>query len=312
MSSTPPTELDRAIGFTIPDRHARGRIARLGPVMREILAAHAYPPPIERLLAEALTLTALLGSTLKDAEGQLTLQAQTRGGIVGLMVCDYKSGELRGYVQFDADRLAQLGKNPSLYALFNQGYLAVTFDQAVTGERYQGIVPLDGGTLAEAAQAYFLQSEQIPSLVRLTTGRDGAGRLVAGCLFLQHLPEGEEGRERLHTRLDHPEWHHVEALAATMGADELADAGVPLETLVWRLFNEEREVRTLAGVDLARGCRCDADYIRSVIAKFPPAERADMADADGVITVDCAFCARKFPVALTAMDGVDGLFTDGG
>ncbi|TKD51277.1 Hsp33 family molecular chaperone HslO [Sphingomonas baiyangensis] len=289
-------DTDRALGFTIPDRHARGRIARLGPVLDAILSAHAYPPAIERLLAEALTLTALLGATLKDAGGQLTLQAQTQGGIVGLMVCDYKGGELRGYVQFDADRLAQLGANPSLYALFAKGYLALTFDQATTGERYQGIVPLDGDTLAEAAQAYFAQSEQIPSFVQLGTQRAPDGRLVAGGLFVQHLPEGEEGRERLHVRQDHPEWHHVESLAATMGSDELADSALPLETLIWRLFNEEREVRVLGATTLTRGCRCDADYVRSVLARFPAEERAEMADADGMITVDCAFCSTKFPV----------------
>lgn len=291
----PPTDFDRAIGFTIPDRHARGRITRLGPVLDEVLSAHAYPAPIESLLAEALTLTALLGSTLKDAGGQLTLQAQTQDGVVSLLVCDYKGGELRGYVQFDAERL---GDDSSMQALFNQGHLAITFDQATTGERYQGIVPLEGGSLAEAAQAYFLQSEQIPSLVTLGSRRAADGTLVAGGLFLQHLPEGEEGGERLHVRQDHPEWHHVESLAATMGQDELADPSISLETLVWRLFNEEREVRTLVGVDLRRGCRCDPDYINSVLAKFPPEDRAEIADEDGTITVDCAFCARKFPVPL--------------
>lgn len=297
------TDLDRTVNFTIPARHARGRVARLGPVLDRILTAHAYPAPIERVLAEALTLTALLGSTLKDSGGQLTLQAQTPaqtgGGIVRLLVCDYKGGELRGYVQFDEERLAELGENPSLYALFNQGYLAVTFDQAVTGERYQGIVPLDGGSLAEAAENYFDQSEQIPTLVRLGIGRDAQGKCIAGGLFLQHLPEGEEGGERLHARDVHPEWEHVEALGSTMGADELADASLPLENLVWRLFNEEEEVRVQGGVDLVRGCRCDAAYIESVLAKFSAEDRAEMAE-DGVITVDCAFCAQKFPIAVDA------------
>lgn len=296
--STVPTlpDLDRAVGFTIPDRHARGRITRLGPVLQTILSAHAYPRPIEQLLAEALALTALLGSTLKGGEGQLTLQAQTQGGIIKLMVCDYQNGALRGYVDFDRDRLAMLGDDPSLFALFGQGYLAITFDQTTTKERYQGIVPLDGDSLAAAAESYFLQSEQIPSLVRLGVGRDAEGRPVAGGLFLQHLPEGEVGRERLHTRLDHPEWEHVEALGATMGSDELADGTLPLEDLVWRLFNEEREVRVLTAIDLSRGCRCDATYIQQVLARFPEEERRAMADENGLISVDCAFCATTFPV----------------
>ncbi|NIJ66861.1 molecular chaperone Hsp33 [Sphingomonas leidyi] len=298
-NTAPTTDLDRVIGFTIPGRHTRGRVARLGPVLDEILSAHAYPEQIERLLAEALTLTALLGSTLKQAEGQMTLQAQTQGGIVSLLVCDYKNGELRGYVQFDALRLSQLGKNPSLFALFHKGHLAITFDQATTKERYQGIVPLDAGSLAEAAQSYFLQSEQIPSLVRLGARRDReTGKWIGGGLFLQHLPEGEAGRERLHVRLDHPEWQHVEALGSTMGVDELADAAIPLESLIWRLFNEEEEVRVLSGADLARGCRCDPGYITGVLAKFPEEERAAMADEAGVIAVDCVFCSKKFPVKL--------------
>jgi molecular chaperone Hsp33 len=298
MEQKLPTDLDRALGFTITERHARGRVARLGPVLDAILSAHAYPPAIETILAEALTLTALVGSTLKDAGGQLTLQAQTQGGVVSLLVCDFKGGELRGYVQYDEERLSEIGPSPSLFALFGTGYLAITFDQATSGERYQGIVPLDGESLAQAAESYFVQSEQIPSLVRLGLRRGADGKLIAGGLFLQHLPEGEEGRERLHTRLDHPEWEHVEALGSTMGADELADPTLPLENLVWRLFNEEPEVRVLASTDLSRGCRCDPDYILSVLAKFTPEDRAEMADAEGNITVDCAFCASKFPVPL--------------
>lgn len=302
MTDTIINDLDRVLGFTIPGRHARGRIARLGPVVDQVLAAHAYPPAIESLLAEALVLAALLGSTLKEGEGQLTLQAQTQGGVVSLLVCDYRGGELRGYVQYDADRLAELPAEPSLFALFGQGYLAVTFDQALTGERYQGIVPLDGESLAEAAQSYFFQSEQIPSLVRVAVKRGETGT-VAGGLFLQHLPEGEVGRERLHVRLDHPEWEHVSALGRTTEADELADAALPLETLVWRLFNEEDEVRVLAGAALTRGCRCSPDYVAQVIGKFSDEERQEMAGDDGTIGVGCAFCGVTIPVPLSQFAG---------
>jgi molecular chaperone Hsp33 len=226
----------------------------------------------------------------------MTMQAQTKGGVVSLLVCDYKGGELRGYVQFDADLLAALPAEPSLSELFDGGYLAITFDLALTKERYQGIVPLDGASLSEAARYFFVQSEQIPSFVRVGIDKRADGSTVAGGLFLQHLPEGELGRERLHVRLDHPEWEHVAALGDTMHADELADPTLPLETLVWRLFNEETEVRTLASTPLVRGCRCTPEHIRGVIAKFPIEEQRAMADADGVISVDCAFCATSFPV----------------
>ena len=296
MSTAPPAgPADQALGFTIPDRHARGRLVRVGETLDTILANHNYPPAIEELLAEAIALTALLGSLLKDPGGQLTLQAQTENGIIDLLVCDYLGGELRGYVRHDPDRLAEAGPNPNLFSLFGKGYLAITFDQPASNERYQGIVPLEGEGLGEAAQSYFSQSEQIPSLVRLAARRDGDG-WVAGGLMLQHLPEGEEGRERLHTRLDHPEWPHLAILGGSVKEEELTDRDLALDQLVWRLFHEEEEVRVLEPVALSRGCRCDPDYVRSVIARFPEEERLAMVGEDGFIRVDCAFCATDFPI----------------
>ena len=289
--------MDVAIGVTIPARDARGRATRIGPVLDEILANHNYPPVVERLLAEALTLTALLGTLLKDPQGQMTLQAQTESGAIDLLVCDYLGGELRGYVRHDPERLADAGPNPSLFALFGKGYLAITFDQPLSNERYQGIVPLEGDSLAAAAQSYFAQSEQIPSLVRLNAEKHD-GKWIAGGILFQHLPEGEEGRERLHTQLDHPDWPHVAILAGSVKAEELVDPRLSLDNLIWRLFHEEAEVRTYTPVHLRKGCRCDPDYVRSVIARFPEDEREAMVGPDGFITVDCAFCSQSFPIAL--------------
>ena len=286
---------DAALGVAIPSRDARGRIARLGAVVDSILASHNYPFVIEKLLAEALTLTALLGSLLKEPRGQLTLQAQTEGGIVDLMVCDYLGGELRGYVRHDPNKLAEAPTEPTLKELFGKGYLAITFDQPVAKERYQGIVPLEGDSLAEAAQSYFTQSEQIPSLVRLAAEKRD-GHWHAGGLLLQHLPEGEEGRDRLHTRLDHPDWPHVAILGGSVKAEELTDPALPLDDLIWRLFHEEDEVHTLAAIGLTRGCRCDPAYVRSVIARFPADEREAMVGDDGLIRVDCAFCSSTFAI----------------
>jgi molecular chaperone Hsp33 len=295
----PETALDAALGFALPARHARGRLVRLGPVLDDILSAHDYPAPIARILSEALVLTALLGATLKGAGGQLTLQAQTEAGVVDLLVADYRGGELRGYVRFDVERLAEQPSQPSLFSLFGKGYLAITFDQPASNQRYQGIVPLEGGSLAEAVENYFAQSEQIPSLIRLAVGEGGH---VAGGLLLQHLPEGEAGRERLHAREDRPAWEHVLALGSTVAAAELADPALPLETLLWRLFHEE-EVLLLATVSLSKGCRCSGDYIRGVIARFAPDERAEMVDDDGFISVDCEFCSRVFPIRLSDLEG---------
>ena len=300
--------LDGVLGFTIPSRDARGRVARLGPALDEILSAHAYPPVIARLLAEALVLAALLGTTLKGDGGQLTLQAQTEAGVVSLLVADYKNGPgggaLRGYVQFDADRLAEQGSDPTLFGLFGKGYLAITFDQdAVAGaeaHRYQGIVPLEGASLGKAVEHYFFQSEQIPSFVRIDVREREDGGCIAGGLLVQHLPEGEVGRERLHVRHDHPEWEHIQALATTIRGEELTDDMLGLDEIVWRLFHEEKEIRVSDAAQLTRGCRCNEAHIRDVLASFPAGERQDMADEGGNINVDCAFCSRIFPIAVAS------------
>lgn len=299
-------QTDLALGFTIPSRNVRGRVVRLGPVLDDVLSAHAYPPAIARLLAEALVLAALLGTMLKDVGDQLTMQAQTENGAVSLLVADYKTdedgvGDLRGYAQFDADRLLEMGGDPSLFGLFGKGYLAITFDQVANhtgaGGRYQGIVPLEGSSLGKATEHYFAQSEQIPSFVQVDVKKGDDGWIAGGVLF-QHLPEGEVGRERLHVRHDHPEWEHVQILAQTLSAEELTDPELALEDVVWRLFHEEEEVRVTARIDLAKGCRCNITHFRDVLSRFPASDRDEMADDLGNINVDCAFCSRIFPVSL--------------
>lgn len=293
---TAETYADNVLSFTLPARNARGRVVRLDRLVDEILAAHDYPPAITHLLAEALVLAALLGSLQKADGAQMTMQAQTRGGIVKLLVCDYREGELRGYVDFDKDRLADLGANPPLAALFGEGYLAITFDRAEKGGRYQGIVPLEGETLAAACQSYFMQSEQVPTLIRVAVA-SGDGGCQAGGLLVQHLAEGEEGRERLHTKIDHPEWEHVAVLAGSTSHDELLDSELSLEAIVWRLFHEENEVRVQQPVGLSKGCRCTLSHYEDVIARFAPAEREEMRNEAGAIVVDCAFCSREFTLA---------------
>ena len=295
-TATAETFSDTLLGFTLPGRNARGRIVRLEGVLEEVLSAHNYPAPITHLLSEALVLGALMGGLLKGEHAQMTLQAQTQGGIVSLLVCDYRAGAVRGYADFDAERLAKLGANPGLAALFGDGYLAITFETEGR-QRYQGIVPLEGDSLAEACESYFSQSEQIPTLIRVASRAGAGGRSAAG-LLVQHLPDGEEGRERLHVRLDHPDWEHVAVLGGTISHDELLDPALSLEAIAWRLFHEEEEVRVQPGATLSRGCRCTAAHYETIIARFPAEEQEEMRGPDGIIAVDCAFCSKSFALAI--------------
>ncbi|MEE4317045.1 Hsp33 family molecular chaperone HslO [Erythrobacter dokdonensis] len=296
MFETIETYSDKLMGFTLPGRNARGRAVRLDGVLEQVLSAHDYPAPITHLLSEALVLGALMGGLLKGEQSQMTMQAQTNGGTVSLLVCDYRGGALRGYCDFDAERLAGLGANPSLAALFGEGYLAITFETEGR-QRYQGIVPLEGNSLAEACQVYFSQSEQIPTLIRVASRAGAGGRSAAG-LLVQHLADGEEGRERLHVRMDHPDWEHVAVMAGSISHDELLDPSLSLEAIAWRLFHEEDEVRVQSGAALSRGCRCSAEHYATIIARFPPEEQQAMRNEKGIVVVDCAFCSRLFELAV--------------
>jgi molecular chaperone Hsp33 len=236
-----------------------------------------------------------MGTLLKEPGSQLTLQAQAEGGIVDLLVCDFRNGELRGYVRHDPARRGGIGANPCLETLFGGGLLAITFDLAATDERYQGIVPLEGSGLSEACESYFTKSEQVDTLLRVGVRTEGE-RSIASGFIIQHFPDGEEGKDRLDTKLDHPEWEHVLALAGSIRHDELVDSNLSLEQLVWRLFHEEKEIRVEQMTVLSQGCRCTIARFGEVLARFPESERLSMRDEDGRIPVDCAFCSKIFRI----------------
>ncbi len=305
FGQAPGQALGQALAFTLPDQGVRGRLVRLGAVAEEILGARAYPWPAACLLAETLALTALLGSLLAAEGGQLTLQVQGSEAPVRLLVADWcvdespggQAGALRGYLSLDPDRrLPPPDERADLRVLFGDGRLLLTVDRGAdpgagpaadaAAGRYQGIVDLDAPTLEAAAARYFTASEQVPTLVRLAAMRDGGGRWQAGGLLLQPLPEesGEDSKER---------FEEVAALAASSSDSELTDCGLAAETLLWRLFHQQR-VHLFPAMALRRGCRCTAEHIGAVLGRFPADERAAMRGADGRIAVDCEFCARQF------------------
>ena len=165
-----------------------------------------------------------------------------------------------------------------------------------TKERYQGIVPLEGDSLAEAAQNFFAQSEQIPSLVRLAADKRD-GHWIAGGLLLQHLPEGEEGRERLHTRLDHPDWPHVAILAGSVKAEELTDPACRSTTSSGACSTRRRRCARFGAVALSARLPLRPRLCPLGDRQFPAEEREAMVGEDGLITVDCEFCSSSFDIA---------------
>lgn len=304
---------DAVLPFAVEALDLRGRVVRLGPAIDALLGRHDYPPAVSRLLAEAVALTALIGTSMKF-QGRFILQTQSDGP-VGMLVVDFEAPDaLRACARFDTDAVAEAvaaGRDRP-EDLLGRGHLAMTVDQGAHMSRYQGIVELDGRSLEEAAHGYFLQSEQIPTRVRLAVaevltrdpGREPNRAWRAGGLFLQFLPESSDrtGHRDLHPG-DAPEgtpatveeddaWVEAQSLAGTVEDVELTDPSVSAETLLYRLFHE-RGARVFEPQPLVERCRCSPDSVRAMIASFSPAERVDMVE-NGRIGVTCEFCSTHY------------------
>jgi len=295
--------------FAVEALDLRGRLVRLGPTVDAVLKHYDYPPQVARLLGEAMALAALLGSIL-ESHGRFQLQTRSDGP-VDMLVVDYDApGKLRGFARFDAARLSEIA-DPEPAALLGRGHLALTIEREEDAARYQGVVPLEGESLAEAAHMYFRQSEQIPSFVRLAVGEvvTPQGRSWrAGGLLLQYLPiagsrvrdldpgDAPDGGEVAQEEDD--AWTEGQALAGTIEDHELVDPSLSGERLLYRLFHE-RGVKVFAERPIEEFCRCSTERIERLLKSFTPQERADMVGDDGRIGVTCEFCAtfRSFDPA---------------
>ena len=297
-----PTADDIVAPFQIEDAPVRGRVARLGEVIHEVLTRHDYPEPVANLLGEACALAALVGASLKF-DGRLIVQAQGEGP-VSLAVADYDTtGALRGYCRFDPDKVAEASQGflrPGARTLLGKGVFVMTIDQGPEMDRYQGITPIEGETLALCAETYFAQSEQTPTRVRLAVGQlatDQGFVWRAGGLLIQNIAGDEDARGSFEDT-----WTRAQALFETVGEDELIDPTVPAERLLWRLFHEDG-VRLFRANPLRAFCRCSPERILGVLQSFPAEEREGMVEADGKIRVTCEYCSRVYDVEPGEVDG---------
>jgi molecular chaperone Hsp33 len=303
---TRPTPDDSVLPFQIESSGAMGRLVRMGPALTSILSQHAYPELISELLGEALTLTAMLGAALKT-DGKFILQTRSDGP-VSFLVAQYSApGSLRGYASFDAEAIAALGEGAlSKAGLLGKGHLAMTIDPGPDMERYQGVVPLDGGTLTTAADVYFRQSVQLPTFIKIAVARHyeaARGQTPAGWswraggLMLQRLSQeggiADPSHPEANGLADDEDWTRARLLAGTVEDHELVDPTLAPERLLYRLFHEER-VRAFRSIPVAAFCQCSRDRVEEMLTNFTPDEIADMAQDDGQIRVTCEFCNRHY------------------
>ncbi|MFD0988207.1 Hsp33 family molecular chaperone [Methyloligella solikamskensis] len=288
---------DLALPFQAELSHVTGRLVKLGPTVDDILSRHDYPEPVSELLGEAVALAALLGAALKF-EGKFILQASTDGP-VDLLVADYQTpGQLRAYARFDKEQVDALGTDGVDSAtLLGNGHFAMTIDRGPDMERYQGIVPLEGETLSEAADIYFRQSEQLPTFLKLVTakhyqGEDKSWSWRAGGLLVQKLTtEGGLASEADEAAEDE-DWNRARLLAETVEDHELLDPTLAAERLLYRLFHEER-VRAYSPLPLDPYCSCSRDRIENILTNFTDEEVEDMT-VDNEIEVTCEFCNKQY------------------
>lgn len=299
MTDAPNTTDDLVATFQLQGKPLRGRIARLGGLsLAPILARHDYPTELARILGEAVTLAALVGSSLKF-NGKLLVQAEGDGP-VSMLVGEYSTdGAMRGYARFDAERWANLerinkGGRPHMPQLFGSGALALIMVHNDKSQRpYQGVVPLAKATLAECAEDYFLQSEQVPTKVALAVAEHSVGGAKAhwrsGGMLLQRIA-GDDARG--HTD---EVWDEARALFGTLTDVELADPDLPSVDLLYRLFHESG-VRAETTAILRDECTCNEERLRGTLSSMPSDQLIEMAEDDGTLGIDCQFCSRHYDI----------------
>ncbi len=293
----PPLVVPRGVvPFHLPRHPVRGRLVRLGPIAQLLLTRASRPRAVTALLGEALALTAALATALKFA-GSFSLHAQGDGPVRMLLADCTDTGALRGTLEADEKRLAALlaaTPSPGAAALLGAGRLAFTVDQGPDAERHQGLVALEGGTLAEMASHYFATSEQLPVWLRLTCAPTQAG-WRASALILERIAATTEPEAAAEG------WRTATTLAATATEAELLDDALTPEALLWRLFGAEG-VAVTADRPLASGCRCSRRRLASILESFSTAELDDMT-VDGEVVMHCHFCAIDFRFPRAALRG---------
>ena len=279
--------------FHLPRRPVRGRLVRLGPLADALLTRHQNHPAVTQLAGQALALAAALASALKF-RGSFSLQAKGDGAVPMLLADCTESGALRGYARAEPERLAALlqgDEAPPASALLGKGYLAFTVDQGPDMDRHQGIVAIEGSTLADMALHYFQTSEQIRCAVQLACRHTDAG-WRAGALILERVA-GEGGIDpELDQAAQDESWRTATTLAATLTEAELLDDQLTPDRLLYRLFHSEG-VATDRPRALAYGCRCSRARLSGILEGFS-ADDLDHMAVDGDIVMTCEFCNLDF------------------
>lgn len=275
--------------FYLAGKPVRGRLVRLGPLADALLSRHAHPDAVTRLVGEALALTAALAAALKF-QGSFSLQAKGDGRVPMLLADCTDAGALRGYARAEPTA-GEAPPDAAAAALLGAGYLAFTCDQGPDMDRYQGIVAIEGDSLAAMTDHYLRTSEQLRAQLRLACARTPAGWRAAA--FILERVAGAGGIADTADEAEQEEaWRTALALAGTLTETELLNDDLPAAELLRRLFHAEG-LALSPPRPLSYGCRCSRARLAGVLAGFGTDDLDEMADG-GAITMTCEFCNQPF------------------
>jgi len=286
LNNTPGTFGDFIQTFQIEDLNIRGRLVRMNQTFHDAIKVHAYPQPLAELIGETMILTAVLASALKY-EGIFTLQVQGDGPVSLIMADITSDGAMRAYAKMKSDCTGDDIAGNSIPQVIGAGHMAFTVDQGPDMERYQGITELTGASLAECAQNYFRQSEQLETAIAITSSlASGEDMPKAAGLMVQRLPSAGDGET------EEENWRRAVVLMSSITPSELLDETLSASQILYRLYHEDG-VRLFDPRLIRNECRCSEDRVTRTLLSFPRAEIDSMAE-DGLITVTCEFCRTDY------------------
>jgi len=294
--TTPQTTMvdDQISAVQIGQGEVRGRILRLGTSLDGVLGGDRYPEAVAMLLGEAVMIAALVASSLKF-DGRFLVQAHgTNDGAVSLLAAECTTdGNMRAYARFDEASLTRIladNSRPDAKTLTGGGSFAMTIDPGSGKDRYQGISAIEGATLAECAEHFFKQSEQIPTRIKLAVGRlqlpGSAEEWRGGGIMVQRVAADAARGDA------EDAWDMSKALMGTLKDEELLDPDLGSERLLYRLFHEQG-VRLDTPMDVRAKCSCSRERLLASIKTFEVAQQEEMFK-DGKITANCEFCATEY------------------
>jgi molecular chaperone Hsp33 len=261
--------------YLFEDLSVRGELVQLDDTYQHIISSKDYPLPVQNLLGELLVATTLLTATLKF-EGSITLQLQGDGPVSLAVINGDHDQKVRGVARWEGD----IADDATLHDLIGKGHLVMTITPN-QGERYQGIVGLEGDNLAEVLENYFIRSEQLKTRLWFRLGEHEGKQHAAGML-LQVVPDGTGSPE---------DFEHLEQLTATIKDEELF--GLEANELLYRLYNQEK-VQLFAPQPVEFHCGCSRERSAGAILNVEKDEIYDILAEKGTVSLHCDYCGTNY------------------